>query len=100
MIVRRYRVGLTAVDLDEEALHAIEAELQAGQAAAFALAPFEIEQELLGVAAEQAQLIELCIVAWRDHAAVAKKVRRRVDDRANQQRVFVAMIAELLEQHA
>jgi hypothetical protein len=37
-IVRRNRIRLAAVDLDEKALHAVEAELEAGQAAALALA--------------------------------------------------------------
>jgi hypothetical protein len=53
---------------------------------------FEVEQELLGVAAEQAQLIEFRIVARGDHAAVAQIVRRGVDDGFGQQGVVGSVV--------
>ncbi len=89
-----------------KALHAVETQFQAGEAAALALPPLEVEQELLGIAAEQPQLVELGIVACGDHAAVAQVVRRRVDDGPGQQGVVVAVLVvvaaelgdELLEQ--
>ncbi len=91
-VLRRDPVGLTAAHLDEKALHPIEAQFQAGQAGALALLAFEVEQELLGVAAEEAQLVEFCVVASGDHAAVAEVVRRRVDDGLGQQRVVGSVI--------
>ena len=44
-IVRRARVGMRARTLDEEALHAVEAQLQSRDAGAFALALFQFQQE-------------------------------------------------------
>src|SRR5882672_2237675 len=49
--------GLTAVHLDEKPLHPIEAQLQAGETGALALSGFEIEQELLSIATQEAQLV-------------------------------------------
>ena len=67
---------LRAIDLNVKSLNAIEAELQARKAGALAFAALELEQELFGVAPEQAQLIEIGIVAGRNNAAVAQEVRR------------------------
>ena len=101
-IFRRNAVGLAAVHLDEESLHPIESQLQAGETGALALPAFEIQEKLLGVAAQQAQLVEFRIVSRCDHAAVAQKMRRRFDDGACQHGVFCAVIAqfgdELLQQ--
>ena len=64
-------LGLRAVQFNEESLDAIEPELQARQSGAFAFLAFQFQQELLGVRAQQAQLVELRIEARRDHAAIA-----------------------------
>ena len=94
-VLGRNPVGLAAVHLDEKALYPIETQFQAGQAAAIALALFEVHQELLGVAAQGAQLIELSIVALGNHAAISKIVGRRVDNRAPQQFMLWVVIADL-----
>ncbi len=97
-VVCRHPVGLTAAHLDEKALYSVEAQFQAGQAGALAFLTFEVEQELLGVAAEQAQLVEFGIVAGGDHAAVAHVVGGRVDDGLGQQGVVGSMTVLLLSE--
>ena len=101
-IVGRHSIGLTAIYFDEKSLHAVEAQLQAGQPRALAFAALEIEQELLRVGAQEPQFIELRVVARCDHATVAQIMRRRFHHRAGQHGVLVAMVAQfadkLLEQ--
>ena len=52
VIVRRHAVGEAAIDLDVVALHAVVAEPQVRDAAALALARFEVEQVLIAVLAD------------------------------------------------
>ena len=56
---------------------------------------FEVDQELVGVRADGAQLVELGVVARRDHAAVAQQHGRRLDDRALQQLALRRVVAAL-----
>ncbi len=95
-ILLRHPIRLRAVDFDEETLHPIEAELEAGKPGALALAALQVEQILLRVAAQQAKLVQLGVVPRGDHAAVAQQMRRRFGDRSRQQRKFPAMVAELI----
>jgi hypothetical protein len=101
-VLGRDFIGLTAVHFDEEALYAIEAEFQTGQAAAFAFALFKVNQELLGVAAERPQFIQFRVEPWSNHAAFTKVVGRGLVDRAVKQGVLFMMIvyadSELLQQ--
>src|SRR2546430_15857275 len=64
-VVLRHTLGIAARDFDEEALHAVVAELEAGEPRALAFAPLQLEQELIGVGGNAPQLIELGIVADR-----------------------------------
>ncbi len=61
------RVG----DFDVEAVHAVVLDLEVGDAAALALARFERDQEFARVGLQRAQLVEIGVVAVRDHAAFA-----------------------------
>ena len=63
VIVRRHAVGEAAIDLDVVALHAVVAEPQVRDAAALALARFQVEQVLIAVLADALQLVELGVVA-------------------------------------
>jgi hypothetical protein len=60
-------------DLDVEAMHLVEFDLEAGDAAAFALAGFELDQEGAAVVLDRAQFVEVGAVARRDHAAFAQQ---------------------------
>ena len=66
-------VGLPARDFDIEAVHLVVFDTQIRDARARALARFEIDQELIAVLRNIAQLVEIRIVAARDHAAVANQ---------------------------
>src|SRR5690606_12021821 len=66
-------------------------EAQIRNAAALALARFQVDQILIAVLADALELVELRVVARRDHAAVAQDRRRRFDDRAREQLVEVGI---------
>ena len=97
-VIRRHLVGLTAIDFDEETLHPIETELQRLESAAFAFLALQLHQEILRVATEEPQLVQQSIVAWRDHAAVAKQVRRRPGESAREHAVLLGMRADVAGQ--
>jgi hypothetical protein len=60
-------------DLDVKAVHLVELDLETGDAAALTLAGFEFDQESTAVVLDRAQLIEVRVVAWRNHAAFAQQ---------------------------
>ena len=91
--------GLALRDLDEIAVQAIELHPQRGDAAALALARFELEQEGVAVAADGAQLVELGVVAGGDDASVADERGRLLGKRADQQRRDRGGRRERLGQH-
>ena len=97
-------IGLRARHLDEEARDAVVGELQRGNARAFAFAALELEQEFVGVRGDLAQLVELGVVARRDHVAVAQHDGGFFGDRALQEvddvGVFVDGVRELDDQAA
>ncbi|MDT4826313.1 hypothetical protein FQZ97_596220 [compost metagenome] len=66
-------------------MHAVELHAQVADAGALALADLELEQKVVAVLADLAQLVELGVVAGGDHAAVAHQRRRIGLDRAHQQ---------------
>ena len=73
-------------DLDVKAMHLVVLDPQVGDAGAFALARFEVDQELAGVFRQSAQFVEFGIEAARDHAAVAHQRGRLRGDRTFEQR--------------
>ena len=75
-VVRRRLVGLALADLDVVAVHAVVADLQRRDAAGGALARFQVDQELVGVGRQRAQLVEFGVVAVGEDAAVARQHRR------------------------
>ncbi len=91
-------VGLCAADLDVVAVHAVVADLQCGDAAGGLFALFQLDQILVGVGRQPAQLVQLGVVAVGDHAAVALHRRRLRHHRLRQQRGAVGVIADALDQ--
>ncbi len=78
-----------ARDLDEEALHAVEAELQPRDAGALALALLQLEQEFVGVGRDLAQLVELGVVTRGDHITIPQERGRVLRDRLAEQIHYV-----------
>src|SRR5262249_40936923 len=68
-VVLRHAFGIAPRDFDEEALHPVVTELESREPGAFSLAPFELQQEILGVRADVPQLIELGVIARGNHLA-------------------------------
>ncbi|MCY1226471.1 hypothetical protein D9M72_387000 [compost metagenome] len=66
-------------------MHAVELDAQVGDAGARAFARFQVDQELAAVLGDIAQLVQVGVVAARDHAAVAHHGRGFFGDRAHQQ---------------
>ena len=97
-VVHRRLVGLALADLDVVAMHAVVAHLERGDAAARAFAGLQIDQELVRVRAQPAQLVEFGIVAVGQHAAVAELQRRLRGDGGDEQRRGVRVLAQLRRQ--
>src|SRR5690606_38374559 len=95
-IVRRNAVRVRSAELDVEAVHAVEADLQRRDAGALALLRLELVEEAARVLADRAQLVELRVVTFGDHAAVADEDRRRFDDRALQELALAIVRAAAL----
>ena len=83
-----------ARDLDEEALHAVVAELQPRDAGALALALLELEEEIVRVGRDLAQLIELGVVTCRDHIAIPQERRRLLRYRVAEEGDDVGVLAD------
>ena len=79
-------------------MHTVVADLQRLDAGAFALAGFQVQQKLVGVLRQRAQLVELGIVAAGQHATVAQHHRRVFHHRLAQQGVCVGMLADVIAQ--
>ncbi|KAG1549843.1 hypothetical protein G6F50_013324 [Rhizopus delemar] len=89
-VVHRCAVGLALADFDVIAVHPVVAHLQGGDATALALALFQVDQELVGMGGQAAQLVQLLVEAVGQHAAIAQLQRRHLGDGAGQQlRAFV-----------
>ena len=84
-VVLRHLLGVAARDLDEKSLHAVVAELEPGEPGALALAPLEIQEKLIRMGSDAAQLVELGVVTGRDHLTVAHQARRLGGDRGGEQ---------------
>src|SRR5205814_5838882 len=101
-VVLRRTLGIAARDFDEEALHAVVAELERGEPRALAFAPLQLEEELIGVGGGAPQLIELGVVAGGDHLAVAHQCGGLGGDGGSEQShhvlVLVHASAQLLEE--
>ncbi len=82
-----------AAELDVVAVHAVVADLECGDPGALALACLEVHEELVGVLRQRAQLVELGVVAGREHAAVADHHRRVLDHRPAEQAERVRVLA-------
>ncbi len=76
-------------DFDVKAVHLVVLHAQVGDAAARALARFELEQKGVAVGLQGAQAIELGLVAVVDHAAFAQ-LRRRFGQQGALQQVGAA----------
>ena len=72
--------GVALADLDVVAVHAVVADLQGRNAASGLLAFFQIDQELVRVGRQCAQLVEFGVEPCADHAAVTLECRRHLDD--------------------
>ena len=77
--------GARLADLDVIAVHPVVADLEAVDAGALALAGLQVEQELVGVLRQGAQLVQFGIVAAGQHPAVAQHHRRVLHDGRDQQ---------------
>ncbi len=66
-------------------MDAVVADLERGDAAALALARFQVDQELIGVGGQAAQFVEFGVVTLGDDAAVDQLQRRLRRDRAGEQ---------------
>ena len=85
-------------DLDVVAVHAVVAHLERLDAGALALALLQIEQELVGVLRQVAQLVELGIVTLRDDTAVADQYGRVFNNGFHQQRMEFRMALQRFAQ--
>ncbi len=101
-IVVRHLVRVGVGDLDEEAMHLVVFDLEAGDAGARFLAGLEIEQELPAIGLDRAQLVEFAIEAGGDGAAVPQQRRRFAGQRAVElfeaQRGAMQIVAQGLQQ--
>src|SRR5262249_53231751 len=93
-VVLRHAFGIAPRDFDEEALHPVVTELESREPGAFSLAPFELQQEILGVRADVAQLIELDVIARGNHLAIAHHCGRLDGDRGAKQGEHLDMLAD------
>ena len=84
-VIGRNFAERTLRDLDVEAVHAVELHAQVGNAAALALAHFELQQEVVAVLADGDQFVQLRVVAGGEHATVAHQRRRLGPDGTQQQ---------------
>jgi hypothetical protein len=87
-------------DLDVKAVHAVVGDLERIDTRLALFLGFEIDQELVGIGGEIAQLVELGIEALADYAAVANQHRRILDDRRVEQRDDLGMRADVFGQPA
>ena len=85
---------MRAGDLHVPAKDARVAQLQAGDLRLFAEARLEVHHHPLAVTGEQPRLVEVCVEALTDHAAVAGAHRRIVLQRAGEQGVQVVTRVE------
>ena len=83
-VIVRHIVRIGAADLDVEAVHPVVFDLEIGDAAAFALAGFQLEQELAAVALDGAQLVQFGVEAGGDDAAFAQHAAGLGHDRLPQ----------------
>ena len=75
-------------------MHAVVAHLQRGDAGALALPDLELSEPAGGVLAQAPELVEIVVVAGCDDAAVADGGRRRLDDRALEEREGLAEVRQ------
>ena len=99
-IVDRGLVGLSLADFDVIAMHPVVAEFQRGDAGARLLACLQVEQELVRVFGDGAEIVEFVVVAVGDDAAVADEHRRIVNDCPSQQLLLAAMIIDLVPERS
>ena len=92
-IIGRHLGRLAARQLDEEALHAVVAELQLRQAGAGAFAGFEFEQEGVRVRGDVPQFVEFGIMPGGDHAAITQQCGRLLSHCMPQQRQLHGVLA-------
>ena len=95
VIVGRHRVEVRLRHLDVVAEHAIEADLQRGDAGARALLLLHLGDDLLARAADVAQLVELGVDAVAHEPAVARQRRRLVLDGRFDPAADVGQVVEL-----
>ena len=80
-VILRDEVQIRLRDFEVVAEDGIELYLERADAGALALALLDLRENLLAVAAEFAQFVEIAVDAGGDHAAVGKAQRRLGDDR-------------------
>src|SRR5580700_10801753 len=97
-IVLRHPLRVPSRDLDEEALHAVVAQLQSRDAGTLALAAFQLEQELVRVRRDAAQLIEIRVVTDRYDITLAQDGGRLGGDRTSQKLNDVRVLTDAREQ--
>ncbi|MNU58797.1 hypothetical protein D3C71_479410 [compost metagenome] len=93
-VMHRRAVGLALADFDVVAVHTVVADLQGGDAAALALALFQVDQELVGVGRQATQFIQLGVEAICQHATIAELERRHFGNGAGQQVRTLVVFAE------
>ena len=84
-IVHRRLVRLRPADFDVVTMHPVVAHFQGGNAGAFTLPGFHIQQILAGVFTDVAEFIQFFVEAFGNHTAITNYHRRVVDDGAFQQ---------------
>ncbi len=77
--------GVRMRDLDVEPVDLVVFDLEIGDAGALALARLQCYEELAAVGVDRTELVEIGVVAARDHATVPDLRRRLGHDRALQQ---------------
>ena len=96
-VVGRDLAGVGVGDFDVETVHVVVGDAQVRYAGAATLARFELGEEGARIGLQRAQLVQLLVVAVRDHAAVAHHGRRVFLHRAAQEREAFGRHLEIAE---
>ena len=94
-VIRRSKVQIGLRDFDVIAEDTVEADFQRRDAGAFALAGFDLGQQLFAVLAQAAEFVELRIVAGPDQPTLAEKHRGLGMDRFLEQLAHVSKLVQV-----
>ena len=97
-IVRRDLIGPRPAQLDVVAVDAVVAQLEGRDAGALPLPRLQVQEELVGIGREGAQLVQFSVVAGGDDPAIADQDRGLGENGAAEQGDQVRVLADLVVQ--